>query len=416
MEVKRRRAVLLMKDGTFERVRIPKGQSPAVGEEFSGFTRIEKRRAQSNLIPSLSFATAVLILFVLIAGVVPLGEENRASAAAYVSFDINPSLEVGVDSDLDVIKLRTLNDDAEELLPELDSYVDMPLSKFTQSLMEQFAANGYFDSNKELLVVTSIVEKYLSSDLQAVLDETVNNIVSESTLEDSEVALTVINTDEQRHGEAIANGLSMGKYLAFLDAVKDGHEISVDDAKNLSYMNLKELMEQSQDKLVTEDEDSAEEDDQTTKDDESAKDQEEPSRDQPPSQASQPVNEEQSSPQDEQGSNPEEQQEPSDHSSNKVSPPVAAKEEEKKLKQEQKKDNEKHKDQEKRDSHPKKNKDDESGREHEDDDEDDDNDNDNDEREDDDNDDKESVGAVIKQNGDRIEIELNLDLFKRNND
>ncbi|MBY7143005.1 hypothetical protein KFZ56_08035 [Virgibacillus sp. NKC19-3] len=71
---------------------------------------------------------------------------------AYVNVDINPSIELEIDEDLDVYSIRPVNKDAKELVNELIEYQDAQLEKVISMIMEKCEEKELLNGEKNMLV------------------------------------------------------------------------------------------------------------------------------------------------------------------------------------------------------------------------------------------------------------------------
>ncbi|MCF6410396.1 anti-sigma factor domain-containing protein [Pseudalkalibacillus salsuginis] len=248
MKVSRREAVILTKDGSFERVRLKKGEKPEVGQEYICPPEVCDAHFQpkKGLIPSFSISLVAIIVFVLFAGGMPF-EQNKASAAAYVSFDINPSIEVVVDKEMNVIKVRTLNEDAQNLFDDSTDYENSSLLLFSDSLFKILKEYGYFDTHDDLLIASSLDEDYVSPEMHKRLEDSIEKLKSSKYIENTDVILSVLETTEATRNDARKNGLSMGKFLVFKDVLKKDDTLTIQQAGSFSYSELKKLMSKDRD-------------------------------------------------------------------------------------------------------------------------------------------------------------------------
>src|SRR5690242_7947470 len=106
MEIYKRHLVVLTPDGQFRKV--PARKMAVVGEEIRFAEPVAYRRPRA-LRSAMIGASAVLLLLC-----VPLFAKQYASGApvvAYLTMDINPSVELGVGDDDRVMELRAVNSD-----------------------------------------------------------------------------------------------------------------------------------------------------------------------------------------------------------------------------------------------------------------------------------------------------------------
>ncbi|MBS4031356.1 MAG: anti-sigma factor domain-containing protein [Clostridiales bacterium] len=204
MEVQKNTVVVLTKDGRF--CRLPRSGSVQVGEEYA-------YGSSSSFRPW--FAVAAVLMLALASILLPL--TNPAVPAAYVTIDINPSLELTVSTTGKVIAVDALNNDGQLFLQGLKIKklpLDVALRKIFQAAEEQ----QYFDSDS-LIVITSTPVNEEAPDVSEVIV-----LASASYLPPtaSPVAVTVVAGTKEMREEAQELGLSTGKYAIYLAAEHEG--------------------------------------------------------------------------------------------------------------------------------------------------------------------------------------------------
>jgi len=149
LEVEGKTATVLTPDGRFLRVRVPReGWLP--GEEVTW-----ARRPAGVLRPALALACVLLVLL-LPGGLAYRHYWALGPVVAYVSVDINPSLELGIDARERVCVARGLNADGERLLaglPYRRRALDRVLTDLTLRAIEQGYLGGD-DPGAVLVTVT----------------------------------------------------------------------------------------------------------------------------------------------------------------------------------------------------------------------------------------------------------------------
>lgn len=157
MEKHRKYTIVLTKDGIFQKA-VPIQQAD-IGEEVE-FEPLEAPRWKWNrsaigkyrLPFRMAAALAVIMLLAIPAFMLP---GQQAETYAYVSIDINPSIELQVDEDLNVTKLVPLNNDARSLLVHLDGYEGKGLDRVVGSIMEASEKQNLIKNGKNMLVGVS---------------------------------------------------------------------------------------------------------------------------------------------------------------------------------------------------------------------------------------------------------------------
>jgi len=210
--------ILLTPEGEFVRInRVPR--PVRVGQE------LEVNRSSYHWpIAGMAVAAALLLALVL-----PLYTLLPAfgKPAAYVSLDINPSLELGVNQEGLVVETRAYNQEAQKLLK------DSPVNKTdvyhaVQLLIAQAVKDGYIAQAKENLIVAAYTAdtkfRVDSAKLEGVVKQ-------EAVAAKVPIQYLVTSASSQVHREAEGSQVSQGKYLVFESAKAQGQNISLDDLK-----------------------------------------------------------------------------------------------------------------------------------------------------------------------------------------
>ncbi|WP_018130827.1 anti-sigma factor domain-containing protein [Effusibacillus pohliae] len=155
---------------------------------------------------------------------------------AYVAIDINPSFELAVDKEKEVVQATPLNADAEKLIAHL-RLKGKPIETAVNELAAEAAKQGFVKPDGEILVTASNAGT-VQFDI-AGLEQTVISSVRETLKQKGMAARVggVLVSDSVRE-EAKALGLSPGKYAVYLQAKASGLEISLDDLKQESVSSV----------------------------------------------------------------------------------------------------------------------------------------------------------------------------------
>jgi hypothetical protein len=225
--------IVLTGKGTYERIPVPR-QGARVGAEVS----YSYRAVSSPIFKPMALVASFLLLFVCYS---LFNQSSLPVAVAYVSLDINPSLELSVDKNLDVIGVKYFNDDAANLLKQ-ERLQGKNLYAALDVVVEQAIAKNYIKTGQENLIVSTVTPSGVSSSstgpsridqqsVQQFLEKSVNQ--GGLTTE----VRTYSATSEFR-SEAESNGLSPGKYLIYGQLNEAGDRVSIDDVRKDSIRNL----------------------------------------------------------------------------------------------------------------------------------------------------------------------------------
>ncbi|MDP1459542.1 anti-sigma factor domain-containing protein [Bacillus wiedmannii] len=167
MDIKKHNVVVLTPNGefiTFKR----KAHSYMVGEEIS-FDEEEQRSPRFTMPPFLKPAsilvTCCLCVFLF------FYNQPEEKAFAYVSVDINPSLEASVTKDLRVIDLRAYNDDGRRILKEMKQWENKHVQDVIRTIIKLSQEDKYLTNDKEVMLTAVAKDKLLEPQLEKAMQE-----------------------------------------------------------------------------------------------------------------------------------------------------------------------------------------------------------------------------------------------------
>ena len=150
----------------------------------------------------------------------------------YIDVDINPSIELVVDKEFEVLKTKALNDDAKKVAKELDAKGKDAYSVINDFL-DKCEKYGYIDmqGNNVVLVSASINDSAAKgSEENQELDKFLFNIDKKIYIENKEnITSRVIKVSPEDRKEAVKNNLSMGKYYLMEKAKLKGINLLAED-------------------------------------------------------------------------------------------------------------------------------------------------------------------------------------------
>ncbi len=212
MEVNKRFLTILTPDGEFLRAR-NLNENYQIGEEIN-YIPVEQGNMKKlfSFSPFQSFKGKIVVptalaLILLMISILPFQQDNQVYA--YLSIDINPSLELGVNKNCQVIELIPYNEDGKKIVSELKDWKKKDVQDVTSEIMDQIRSQGYIKENHKVVLSTVYVEtdrKNLNIHMQKEMEE-VREIVQKEDLN-----VTVVNATPEDRKEAIEKGLTTGLY------------------------------------------------------------------------------------------------------------------------------------------------------------------------------------------------------------
>ena len=152
---------------------------------------------------------------------------------AFISVDINPSLELGINRFDRIVSVEGYNDDGQALADSLNIRF-MNYQDALEQLLEE-------DTVEELLSQDGVMSLTVAGDNDAQSSEILEHV--ESCVDGQQNIHCHSGNSEEMHS-AHESGMSFGKYEAFLRLQELDPSITADDVKNLSMHEIFDLIEE----------------------------------------------------------------------------------------------------------------------------------------------------------------------------
>ncbi|MEW5935962.1 MAG: anti-sigma factor domain-containing protein, partial [Bacillota bacterium] len=226
LKIQGKMAIVLTPDGEFLR-------TPADRE---GWWRGQEvtwpdREPRAYLRPAVALA-CVLVLLLAGSGLAYRHWWALGPVVAYVSVDINPSLELGVDARERVCSARAFNPDGERLLAGL-AYRHRNLGKTLSDLTLRAVEQGYLGADRPGAVLVAVVPTGTTAkvDPARLREEAVN--AARLVLEQRGLKVEVKGwtADRQVHEEARRLHISAGRMALYLAARRAGAEVTLEQVR-----------------------------------------------------------------------------------------------------------------------------------------------------------------------------------------
>ncbi|MGI6712929.1 MAG: anti-sigma factor domain-containing protein [Bacillota bacterium] len=234
MERKGNRIILLAEDGSFiiQKASIP---YPEIGDEVD---IIVKKNRLPNISTAFIAVASVLLITFFLTNLIP--EQNKVIPATgtvvrYVSIDINPSIELGVNMKNIVVSIEALNKDGTVIVKEIKNALDQPVDVLLERIVNEAVDKGYLAARKENNILIDVSSEN-PQDIEVLktielLSEKAAETLSKKNIKSS---IGCVKTDLKLRESARERGMSAGKYALLKKAKEIDININEQDMKTLS--------------------------------------------------------------------------------------------------------------------------------------------------------------------------------------
>jgi hypothetical protein len=220
LEVLAKTLVVVTPEGEFLKIPHPGGKIKP-GQKID--TAVNRPYRWSLIAGVSLFVAAALFALVVFPSVNFLGN-NEELAHGYLSFDLNPSLELVYDQHLNVTAVKTFNKEADLLVQDL--VLERNLYNLLETLVERSHALGYFGNEKQPnLIMISYVQPAQHGIDESLLLKALQEKVEQLNLV---VAFSLAEVDRQVRENAVLAGLSVNNYM-----LKQALGVAFDEEKAL---------------------------------------------------------------------------------------------------------------------------------------------------------------------------------------
>ncbi|NLT96401.1 MAG: anti-sigma factor domain-containing protein [Clostridia bacterium] len=245
LEIKKKSVIVLTPDGQFLEHKIS-GQPPVLGSEIEFISyRFDKRKILMLEIAAVLILTFIplLVLQLFIYPQIPV---------AYVTVDINPSIELGLNKYERVISAKGLNEDGIVLLNKVDLH-NLPVENALEVVTEEAIKEKYINPEKENAVIISYSKNEATkksvpkkpsgkepetepvSAKVEVLESKVKQVIERNQ---QQAIVEIVSVSPKVRNAADRLGLSTGKYTLMLEAWDEGLDISLESIKGNSIITV----------------------------------------------------------------------------------------------------------------------------------------------------------------------------------
>lgn len=231
MALERKTAVVLTPGGEFVRVRRLPGFE--LGAEIVYAAKQGAARVKRWMLAGASAAALLVVL-------VGLWLLQPPSVVAYVTMDVNPSVEIGLDKNMHVRELRAVNRDAEAIVSGV-KYKGKALEEVMSAVADKLAASRPLLQDE--VVIVSVPVKAVAAEWETRVADTVKTALSaaakkDAARTDAELDVTTLSVPKEVRKAANEQGISAGKMAFWLAAEDQGHEVPIETLKKQSMKKI----------------------------------------------------------------------------------------------------------------------------------------------------------------------------------
>ncbi|WP_409305186.1 anti-sigma factor domain-containing protein [Peribacillus sp. SCS-155] len=218
LEVDNHFITLLTPEGEFLKMMINEGRYE-IGDEIDFIPNLKKKRRRIPAYfhfswPKTAIAGAAAIL-ILSSALLPGVFSDKVSA--YMTVDLNPSVEVALNKDLKAVEIKGLNKDGKRLIENIPGWKNKDIRYVTGQIIEQSKELGYLKKSKqEILFSTTVVEN--EKNLHKELKNSIKAVSVKQPIKAS--SITILEATEKERKNAIKEGMSTGRYVQQQDEAR----------------------------------------------------------------------------------------------------------------------------------------------------------------------------------------------------
>lgn len=164
-------------------------------EESSADGKVYTRRLPRY---ALSLCASLAVLCLCILGVLGQREDS-----VYMVIDINPSIQVEMNEEHQVKRLKGLNQDGKDVVKELKWKKEESVQELLDVLIQDVVEKSYLRENEGILVTLAAPDKYVCENLERTLGEGIDRKLTELKVSGVTTAFREINSRSERGGRKL---------------------------------------------------------------------------------------------------------------------------------------------------------------------------------------------------------------------
>lgn len=188
------------------------------------------------------FSSLLLLVSIVVFNGCQIQSNVVKAANAYITLDINPSIEIITDEEGLVAQVNALNEDAQVLLVDTD-FTKKTIEETVEEIINLATELGYIDITAEnAIVVTTLAE---NDNITNKLEEKINDIIRKVTKK-QEIKMDIINARHEAKQEmkdlAASLNVSIGKLKLIQVAVELDPSLTLEQAATMPVKDLNKIV------------------------------------------------------------------------------------------------------------------------------------------------------------------------------
>lgn len=208
LEITRSYLVMLTPDGEFIKAR-KQGSDYEIGSEIY-FQPVKESKYPQRLFTAKWTAGAAMAAVLLLFAIIGTSLMKAEKTFAYVSIDVNPSIELAINEKYKVISAEAFNSEGAEVLSRIRDIKRSSIQDAANEIIKQFSLMGYMDQEEELIVAAVPVTKEKNGRFIHLEEE----LETLRPAHHPDVALEVIEATLEERNKANEQGLTVGTFIA----------------------------------------------------------------------------------------------------------------------------------------------------------------------------------------------------------
>ncbi|RSD28249.1 anti-sigma factor domain-containing protein [Mesobacillus subterraneus] len=216
LEINELYLTLLTPEGEFLRARKLQ-QDYQVGEEIHFFpeTEIVKRRKFNlSFINNMKARAVALSLAFLLVFTASLPLYQSSQVYAYMSIDVNPSVELAVNNDLKVLRLKGYNEEGKQIIQAVSGWEKQDAALVAEMILLEMEQEGYLKTRNDVVIAT-VHKGKVKDKIEKKLEQKISEI--KQVTEEEEVVVHIYSGTTEDREEAKELGVTTGVYISKLD-------------------------------------------------------------------------------------------------------------------------------------------------------------------------------------------------------